>query len=206
VRRTEHRLQILVAHVVVSNNITVPIRVANITRSPITIPPSTQLARLYPLVADTVVDTSDKSNVATISAVSPVVEDVESSIEDIVKSVKVDADSSASLKLRSILLEFKDLFSNCMSNLGLVSDAYHTIDTGDAPPIKNPPRHIPYHLLPYVEDEVLKLRAANIVRPSNSEWSSPIVLVRKPDGTWRLCVDYRRLNAITRRDSFPVPT
>lgn len=69
-----------------------------------------------------------------------------------------------------------------------------------------PPRNIPVHIRSQVEAEIHKLLNAGIIVPSDEEWSSPIVPVRKKDGSIRLCVDFRELNAITPLRRFWLPS
>ena len=56
-----------------------------------------------------------------------------------------------------------------------------------------------------MEKELEKMRAAKAIEPGTSPWASPVVLVRKKNGTICFCVDYRRLNATTRFDACPLP-
>jgi hypothetical protein len=55
------------------------------------------------------------------------------------------------------------------------------------------------------QEEILKMFAQDVIEPATCEWASPIVLVPKPDGSLRFCVDHRRLNAIMVPDAYPLP-
>ena len=81
----------------------------------------------------------------------------------------------------------------------------HVIDTGDSHPVRQPPQRIPFALRGRVEEMVDDMLQRSIAKPSRSPWASPIVLVAKKDGATRFCVDYRRLNAVTKMDVFPLP-
>ena len=67
------------------------------------------------------------------------------------------------------------------------------------------PRRISYFQQEKVQQDISAKEAAGIVRKSTSPWAFPIVVVRKNDGTARICVDYRRLNDVTKNDAHPLP-
>ncbi|UYV74060.1 K02A2.6-like [Cordylochernes scorpioides] len=105
---------------------------------------------------------------------------------------------------RAFLKKNQDVFSSGDGNLGRTDLVRHRINTGDARPIRQPPRQ-----LPMAKQEVTgllrKMKRDGIIDESNGPWSSPVVLVTKKDGTTRFCVDYRRQNDITKKDSYPLP-
>ena len=73
----------------------------------------------------------------------------------------------------------------------------HTINVGAASPIKLPPYRLPHAYQDTVKEELKEMEQQGIIERSSSEWAAPIVLVKKKDGTLRMCVDYRRLNAVS---------
>ena len=79
------------------------------------------------------------------------------------------------------------------------------IDTGDAPPRRQAPRRMPFMVRREIEEQVQKMLAAGVIKKSHSPWASPVILVRKRNGDYRFCVDYRKLNEVTKKDTFPLP-
>jgi len=79
------------------------------------------------------------------------------------------------------------------------------IDTGTHRPLKQPVRKQPYCHQPEIEANVKKLLQTGAIEPACSPWSSNVLLVRKKDGTYQFCVDYRKLNELTEKDSYPLP-
>ena len=89
---------------------------------------------------------------------------------------------------------------------GLTNWVELAINTGDASPVAQHPHNTPVALREAVSKEIDWLLEKGYVRQSQSEWGSPIVTVRKPGGSIRLCIDYKKLNSVTTQAPFYMPT
>ena len=110
-------------------------------------------------------------------------------------------------ELVDLLVEYADVFSSDDTDVGQTSLVQHSIpvEPGTAP-IRQPPRRLGVEKDQEVERQVEELVKKKLVVPADGAWSSPVVLVRKKDNNWRLCVDYRQLNAVTRKGAYPLPS
>ena len=109
------------------------------------------------------------------------------------------------MQLARLLSEFKDVFAQDEFDLGNFTAIEHTIETGDARPIKQGMRRTPVCFAGEEEAHLNKMLKAGVIQESNSDWASAPVLIRKRDGTVRWCIDYRALNDKTVKDVFPLP-
>ena len=105
----------------------------------------------------------------------------------------------------ALLLRNSDVFAASEEDLGHTETVTHRIRTVDEEPVKLPCRRIPPSQLEEVREHIRKLLEKKVIKESTSPYASPIVLVRKKDGSLRLCVDYRKLNQKTRKDAYPIP-
>ena len=108
-------------------------------------------------------------------------------------------------RLHSFLLERHQDFSLEDGERGETSLVEMHIDTGDSSPRKQPVRRIPFAVRQEVATQLRKMQDSGVIQASNSPWASPVVLVRKRDGSLWFCIDYRDLNSVTKADTFPLP-
>ena len=109
------------------------------------------------------------------------------------------------LQLQGLLHDNHEVFAANKSDLGRTTLAQHVIDTGDAKPTaqrfyrQSPTKHS------IIEEQIQTLVRQGLLEPSTARWTSPVVLVKKKDGSWRLCGDFRKLNSVTKPQAFPLP-
>ena len=115
---------------------------------------------------------------------------------------RVELTGEQQWELQGLLDDYKDVIKD---SPGRTSVLRHDVDTGDSPPIRSAPYQVPEEWKEKVKAEIQLLLDTGLIERSFSPWSSPIVPVRKPDGSCRLCVDYRRLNKQTVSDPYYIP-
>ena len=126
-------------------------------------------------------------------------------IGDMMSKVNSSVGEEEKRRLKCVLEENKDVFSLNEFDIGRTGLVKHFIDTGDARPFRQQLRRHPMAHLQAIDDQVDILMKTGMASPSMSPWASNVVLVKKSDGSLRFCIDYRQLNSITVKDSFPLP-
>lgn len=114
-------------------------------------------------------------------------------------------DEQQKLRLLRLLNKYRECFASTLNELGCAKSTKMEIKLVENKPFSYRPYRMSSAQQNIVKEIVDDLLINNIIRESDSEYSSPILLVRKKNGEQRLCVDYRKLNAVTVKDSHPLP-
>lgn len=107
--------------------------------------------------------------------------------------------------IEKLIKENHDLFANKDSELGQTDTVKMKIDTGNTQPIKLKPYRTPINNRKIIDQAIDEMLEADIIQRSRSPWSFPVVIVPKKDGSKRFCVDFRKLNLVTKKNSWPLP-
>ncbi|KAK8767610.1 hypothetical protein V5799_005610 [Amblyomma americanum] len=168
------------------------------------LPQVISLATLCP-AAECVISVVDSCLPSTHQCLLPAATSPEKPPDDYADMICSDLPAMQAHDLRCLLSSFCDIFDFDARVLTRTSVVTHRINTGDAAPLHRRPYRVSSAERTVMNQEVDKMLAKDIIEPSSSPWSSPVVLVKKKDGSWRFCVDYRHLNRTTKKDVYPLP-
>ena len=188
----------------VSEDGTIPIRIINPSSQPVKIFRRTSLGdfeEVDPNIATFELNASTPSGTSPSSTTAEQQRDY-SDLPDLSDSVLGDDDK---IKFKELFNKYRDIFAFSDDQLGRTSLIQHTIDTGDAHPIKQRPYRTSPEAKQEIDRQVNDMLQRGIIQESVSPWSAPVVLVKKKNGETRFCIDFRLINKITRKDSFPMP-
>eukprot|EP00731_Ephydatia_muelleri_P003644 Em0001g3644a len=177
----------------------VPVRILNPRDEMVVLKKGTQIASMELLEQDPVI------NISTVMKNAEVSLECQNILWDLVSKVGSHISESEREQLYSLLVEFADVFSFSSKDLGRTKELKHHIFTSDAQPVHLSPRRIPQARREELRGLLRDMLESDVIQQSDSPWSSPIVLAKKHDGTTRFCVDYRKVNKVTRKDAYPLP-
>ena len=132
-------------------------------------------------------------------------ETVPSHLKEMFENASENLTADQSNDLENVLIQYQDVFVGPDGKLGRNNWVNHTINTENTKPITIPPRRVPMKQKEIIDIEIDKMLQNDIIEPSNSPWSSPILLCSKKDGSTRFCIDFRKLNSMTVKDAYPLP-
>ncbi|XP_060564385.1 uncharacterized protein LOC132723637 [Ruditapes philippinarum] len=178
----------------------IPIRIANIDTRPCNVYKNTVVAFYEAVSPPNIVHVE---TVGTASSDKP--SDIPDHLNDTFKKATEHLTKDQSEKVRKLLIKHQNIFSRDSGDIGRTHIVEHNIETGQARPVKQAPYRVPLAKRLAAEQEVSDMAKKGIIEPSVSPWSSPVVMVTKPNGNIRFCCDFRRLNECTVKDSQPLP-
>lgn len=107
--------------------------------------------------------------------------------------------------LQALLTKFSSVFCEVMGLPPARNNSHSIVLLPGAGPVSVRPYRYPHHHKDEIEKHIQILLQQGVIRNSTSAFSSPVILVKKKDHSWRMCVDYRALNKVTIQDKYPIP-
>lgn len=199
IESTEIRNNIITAKALVTNrnNQSIPVRVLNLSSSEKVISQNSDIGQCTP--AEAVINCEVKPEPTDITTEEKELFKVQ--VEQWIAGLTPPDKNKA----KQLFKKYTSVFALKTQSHGKTAIVKHEINTGEARPIKQAPRSVPLAKRKEVKELVSEMERSGIIEPSSSPWSSPVVLVKKKDGSTRFCVDYRKLNDVTKKDSYPLP-
>ena len=183
----------------------VPVRLLNVSSGPVKLRKGTTVALLHEVEAVGAPVGNSPACMVPMQRVKPAASEWPAPLQELFEKTSKEMDDGQKLRLGQLLDKHVGLFASSSEDLGRTSLVQHGIDTGDARPIRQRPRRPPRAFIDEEDKIIDQQLKAGVIQESTSPWASPLVYVRKKDGTVRPCVDYRRLNDVTRKDAYPLP-
>lgn len=179
---------------------TLMVEVANSGKTPITIQPRSVLCELQQVEVQDIVDIPPEMAGVPVAASGETEKEFfgKFKLEDDLTAEQVN-------QIQVLFLEYRDIFSTGDFDIGYTDIIKHRIDVTNDIPFKQRHRYIPPSMYEEVRNHLRQLLDQGIIKESASPWASGVVLVRKKDGKLRFCVDYRKLNERTVKDSHAIP-
>lgn len=188
-----------------SNTNKITCTIMNHTDNAIYLPTKTRIAKITPLFNSTLmsIDTTTDNN----KAENDTQEYIRIAQDDLgFNFSNTDLTTAEQNELYTVIGQNRNAFAKSVSEMGITNIYKHVIDTGDANPIRQRFYRTSPQIKREIEKQVDELLANKLISKSFSQWSSPCLLVKKADGTYRFAVDYRKLNTVCRTMSHPLPT
>ena len=171
------------------------VELCNVTTRTVTVPPHAVICNLQPV--------ESLNSMTLVSEALHQIPDKQSILD------KVKLSSAATQKkekrCKDLITEFSDVFSINSTDIGTTHKVKHRIEMHDTRPFKQMYRRIHSAMIEEVRTHIQEILASGVIRASHSSFSSNVVLVRKHDGSLRLCIDNRQLNSRTIKDNYALP-
>ena len=190
---------VMVARAVVTPGVSVPVHVMNPTDQPVTLYKGTRIAHL------TEVEEVDDGPmlISSVQCNGDISSELEAVLWTLAEQASLEHEEQERLFI--LLVEYADVFALSNDKLGRTDILQHEIHTEDAPPIRQHFRRVCPQKRQEMKALLSEMLERDIIRSSSSPWASPVVLVKKKDGTSCFCVDYCKVNSVTRKDAYPLP-